>query len=63
MEGEQKKELERFFSKKHETFEDLKKEVAPILQENKTIYERYYLMITRLCGINLSTEYWSITGN
>lgn len=38
-----KKELERFFSKKHETFEDLKKEVAPILQENKTIYERYYL--------------------
>lgn len=36
-------ELERFFSKKYETFEDLKKEVAPLLQENKTIYERYYL--------------------
>lgn len=38
-----KKELERFFGKKFETFEDLKKEVAPLLQENKTIYERYYL--------------------
>ncbi|MDD3193152.1 MAG: HNH endonuclease signature motif containing protein, partial [Oscillospiraceae bacterium] len=38
-----KKELERFFSKKYETFEDLKKEVTPILLENKTIYEKYYL--------------------
>lgn len=38
-----RKELERFFGKKFETFEDLKKEVTPLLQENKTIYERYYL--------------------
>lgn len=38
-----KEELERFFGKKYETFEDLKKEVVPILKENKTIYERYYL--------------------
>lgn len=38
-----REELEKFFSKKFETFEDLKKEVAPLLQENKTIYERYYL--------------------
>ncbi len=36
-------ELEKFFSKQLETFEDLKKEVTPLLQENKTIYERYYL--------------------
>ncbi len=38
-----KKELESFFSKKYDTFEDLKKEVVPILEENKTIYEMYYL--------------------
>lgn len=38
-----RKELERFFCKKLETFEDLRKEVAPLLQENKTIYESYYL--------------------
>lgn len=38
-----RKELERFFGKKFGTFEDLKKEVAPLLQENKIIYERYYL--------------------
>lgn len=38
-----REELESFFSKKYETFEDLKKEVAPLLYENKTIYEKYYL--------------------
>lgn len=38
-----KEELERFFGKKLETFENLKKEVTPLLLENKTIYERYYL--------------------
>ena len=38
-----KNELESFFSKKYETFEELKKEVTPLLQENKIIYESYYL--------------------
>ena len=38
-----KKELEIFFNKKYETFEDLAKEVVPLLKENKTIYEEYYL--------------------
>ena len=37
-----REELERIFSKKYATFEDLKKEVAPLLLENKTIYENYY---------------------
>lgn len=37
------KELERIFSKKYATFEELEKEVAPLLMENKTIYENYYL--------------------
>lgn len=43
MERDQKKRTRKVFSKKYETFEDLKKEVTPILMENKTIYERYYL--------------------
>lgn len=38
-----REELESFFSKKYKTFEGLKKEVTPLLQENKTIYEKYYL--------------------
>lgn len=38
-----KKEFEKIFSKKYKTFDDLKKEVAPLLQENKMIYEKYYL--------------------
>jgi len=38
-----REELESFFSKKYETFENFKKVVTPLLQENKTIYERYYL--------------------
>ncbi len=38
-----KRELERFFSKKYETFEELKRKVVPILQENKIIFEKYYL--------------------
>ena len=36
-------QLERIFSKKYATFEDLKKEVVPLLTENKNIYENYYL--------------------
>ena len=42
-----RKELERFFGKKFESFEELKKEVVPLLQENKIIYERYYLSDNR----------------
>lgn len=38
-----KEELERVFSKKCATFEDLKSEAVPLLLENKTIYENYYL--------------------
>lgn len=38
-----KKELERVFSKKCTTFEDLKIEAVPLLLKNKTIYENYYL--------------------
>jgi len=38
-----REELERIFSKRQENFEDLKKEVYPLLTENKTIYENYYL--------------------
>lgn len=38
-----KKEFDRIFSKKYTTFAELKKEVVPLLLENKTIYENYYL--------------------
>lgn len=38
-----RKELEEFFGKKVATFEELQKRVAPLLQENKTIFENYYL--------------------
>lgn len=41
-------ELNRFFSKKYDTFEEMKKEVAPLLAENKTIYENYYLRDNRI---------------
>ena len=37
------RDIEAFFGKKYATFDDLRKVVAPILQENKTIYEEYYL--------------------
>ncbi len=40
-------ELEKIFSKKYDTFEELEKEVAPLLMENKTIYENYYLKDNR----------------
>lgn len=39
-----REELERMFSKKYATFDDLKKAVVPLLIENKTIYENYYLV-------------------
>lgn len=38
-----REEVERLFSKKFMNFEELKKEVAPLLEENKSIYENYYL--------------------
>jgi hypothetical protein len=38
-----KQEFDRIFSKKYETFDDLSNKVAPLLLENKTIYEHYYL--------------------
>lgn len=40
-------ELEKIFNKKYATFDDLKKEVVPLLTENKTIYENYYLKDNR----------------
>ena len=42
-----REELERMFSKKYATFDDLKKAVVPLLIENKTIYENYYLKDNR----------------
>lgn len=36
-------EVERMFSKKFPCFEDLKREVAPLLAENKSIFQNYYL--------------------
>lgn len=36
-------EIDRLFSTKYTSFDELKKVVAPILLENKTIYENYYL--------------------
>ena len=39
----EKMRLIDFFKEKFETFDELKKEVAPLLLENKTIYENYYL--------------------
>ena len=38
-----KYELERLFSKKISSFDELKKEVVPMLSENMNIYENYYL--------------------
>lgn len=36
-------EIEKLFGKKYATFEELQKQVFPILCENKYIYENYYL--------------------
>ena len=38
-----KQEFDGFFSEKYATFDDLRNNVAPLLLENKTIYENYYL--------------------
>ena len=37
-----REEVERLFSKRFSNFEELKNEVAPLLAENKFIYENYY---------------------
>ncbi|MEN0661335.1 HNH endonuclease signature motif containing protein [Caldifermentibacillus hisashii] len=37
-----KAELESFFSKKYDSFEDLKNAVVPLLLDNKSIFENYY---------------------
>lgn len=38
-----KQEFDRIFCKKYATFDDLSKKVVPLLLENRTIYEHYYL--------------------
>lgn len=38
-----KKQLETFFSSKYNSFDELKSAVSPLLNENKNIYENYYL--------------------
>jgi len=38
-----KQEFDRIFSEKYATFDDLSNKVTPLLLENKTIYEHYYL--------------------
>ncbi|MCC0681030.1 HNH endonuclease [Clostridioides sp. ES-S-0005-03] len=38
-----RKQLESFFSTKYGSFEELKKVVSPLLNENKYIYENYFL--------------------
>lgn len=38
-----KEELEKLFSKKYASFNDLQRQVVPILYENKSIYENYYI--------------------
>ena len=40
-------EFERLFSKQCATFEELRKEVVPLLLENQSIYENYYLKDNR----------------
>ena len=43
-----RKELEKMFSKKYATFEELKKEVVPLLLENQTIFANYYMKGNRV---------------
>lgn len=38
-----KKELESFFSKKMNTFEELCEKIVPLLSENKSIFDEYYI--------------------
>ena len=38
-----REEVERLFSKKFSNFDELKDAVSPLLEENKSIYENYYL--------------------
>lgn len=36
-------EIEKLFGKKYATFEELQRQIVPILSENKSIYENYYM--------------------
>lgn len=38
-----KDEFETFFSKEYDNFEDLKREIVPLLLQNQAIFENYYL--------------------
>lgn len=42
-----KEELEKLFCKKYNTFEELERTVVPLLLDNKTIFENYYLKCNR----------------
>lgn len=37
-----KAEIEKLFGKKYATFEEMQRQIVPILSENKSIYENYY---------------------
>lgn len=41
-------EIEKIFCKKYSTFKDLEREAKPLLAENKSIYENYYLNDNRI---------------
>lgn len=43
-----REELEKMFSKKYATFEELKKEVVPLLLENQAIFANYYMKGNRV---------------
>ena len=47
---DRKRDIDNFFQKKFSSFDELKKEVAPLLLENKTIYENYYLENNKKLG-------------
>lgn len=42
-----KEELEKLFCKKYNTIEELERTVVPLLLDNKTIFENYYLKCNR----------------
>lgn len=51
-----KNELEKVFSKRCSSFEELKKKVLPLLLENRMIYENYYLGDKRVLWDKLETK-------
>lgn len=56
-----KKEIDKLFSKKFANFTELSKEVVPLLMENKTIYENYYLKNNKIMWNNF--EYKVLVNN